>query len=43
MEAMVFVAKREDYGVEILDYRTSADASGDRERVVGYMSAIFTR
>ena len=43
MEAMVFVAQREDYGVEILDYRTSADASGDRERVVGYMSAIFTR
>ena len=25
----------------ILDYRTSADASGDTQRVVGYMSAVF--
>jgi predicted class III extradiol MEMO1 family dioxygenase len=25
----------------ILDYRTSADASGDTSRVVGYMSALF--
>jgi AmmeMemoRadiSam system protein B len=26
---------------EILDYRTSADASGDNSRVVGYVSALF--
>jgi AmmeMemoRadiSam system protein B len=25
----------------IVDYRTSADASGDENQVVGYMSAIF--
>ncbi len=26
----------------LLDYRTSADASGDESRVVGYMSAMYT-
>ncbi|RUM68305.1 MAG: AmmeMemoRadiSam system protein B, partial [Sulfurospirillum sp.] len=25
---------------ELLDYRTSADASGDTKRVVGYLSAL---
>ncbi|RUM66671.1 MAG: AmmeMemoRadiSam system protein B [Sulfurospirillum sp.] len=41
VKAIVESAKRANLGVKILDYRTSADASGDASRVVGYMSAIF--
>ena len=41
VKAMLEVAKRENMSVELLDYRTSADASGDKTRVVGYMSALL--
>ena len=42
VKAIVEVAKQLHWGIELLDYRTSADASGDKSRVVGYMSAIVT-
>lgn len=41
VEAMLIAAKAHQLGVELLDYRTSADASGDRSNVVGYTSALF--
>jgi AmmeMemoRadiSam system protein B len=41
VEAMLIAAKKLQLKAKILDYRTSADASGDTEQVVGYMSAVF--
>ncbi|MFY9143190.1 AmmeMemoRadiSam system protein B [Sulfuricurvum sp.] len=41
VEAMLNSAKKKGLKSVILDYRTSADASGDTERVVGYASALF--
>lgn len=41
VEAMMQSAKRLGLSSNILDYRTSADASGDESRVVGYVSAYF--
>ncbi len=41
VEAMLDVAKKRDLEAVLLDYRTSADASGDSARVVGYASALF--
>lgn len=41
VEAMLIVAKKENLKPLLLDYRTSADASGDESQVVGYMSAAF--
>jgi AmmeMemoRadiSam system protein B len=43
IEAIILYAK--NYGLKpmILDYRTSADASGDKNAVVGYMSAAFLK
>lgn len=41
VKAMLQVAKQKGLQSTILDYRTSADASGDTSRVVGYMSALF--
>lgn len=41
VKAMLTVAKQKGLQSTILDYRTSADASGDTSRVVGYMSALF--
>jgi len=41
VEAMLLAAKRKALKPLILDYRTSADASGDSSQVVGYMSAAF--
>ena len=41
VEAMLYSAKRNNLEPVILDYRTSADASGDKDRVVGYMSAAY--
>ncbi|MDD2368926.1 MAG: AmmeMemoRadiSam system protein B [Sulfuricurvum sp.] len=41
VEAMLNVAKKKGLKSTILDYRTSADASGDSARVVGYVSALF--
>lgn len=41
VEAMLFSAKKNGLNSILLDYRTSADASGDKSQVVGYMSAVF--
>lgn len=41
VEAMLLSAKKFGMRPHILDYRTSADASDDRSRVVGYVSALF--
>ena len=41
VEAMLIAAKAKGLKPLILDYRTSADASGDKSQVVGYMSAAF--
>ncbi len=41
VKAMLEVARSFNYYVKLLDYRTSADASGDTSRVVGYVSAAF--
>ncbi len=40
LAAMLGVVKKAGLKTALLDYRTSADATGDRQRVVGYMSAI---
>jgi len=42
VEAMLISAKRLNLSANILDYRTSADASQDKSRVVGYVSAYFS-
>lgn len=42
VEAMLYAAKKRGYKATLLDYRTSADASGDKSQVVGYMSAAFS-
>ncbi len=42
VEAMLSTAKERGLHSHLLDYRTSADASKDESRVVGYMSAAFT-
>lgn len=41
MEAMLLSAKKRGLKSMLLDYRTSADASGNKSEVVGYMSAAF--
>lgn len=41
VEAMLIAAKEEGLVSKLLDYRTSADASGDTSSVVGYMSVAF--
>jgi len=41
VEAMLQSAIKMELQTQILDYRTSADASGDMSRVVGYVSACF--
>lgn len=41
VEAMLSAAKKKGLRSILLDYRTSADASGDESQVVGYMSAAF--
>jgi len=43
VKAMVESALKLDLKAEILDYRTSFDASGDDKRVVGYTSALFRK
>ncbi|QOY54392.1 AmmeMemoRadiSam system protein B [Candidatus Sulfurimonas marisnigri] len=42
VEAMMLSAKKLGLSSHLLDYKTSADASDDTERVVGYMSACFS-
>ena len=39
---MILAAREMNLTPFIVDYRTSADVSGDESNVVGYMSAIFT-
>jgi AmmeMemoRadiSam system protein B len=41
VEAMLLTARKRGLKPILLDYRTSADASGDSSQVVGYMSAAF--
>ncbi len=41
IQAMILAAKQLKLSSKLLDYRTSADASGDNSSVVGYMSAMF--
>ena len=41
VRALIDAANKIDIGSSIMDYRTSADVSGDTSQVVGYMSAIF--
>lgn len=42
VEAMILSAKKLGLSANILDYRTSADATDDTSRVVGYTSAYFS-
>lgn len=42
VDAMVQSAKKLALKSTLIDYRTSADASEDKERVVGYLSACFS-
>ena len=41
VEAMLNAAQQKNLEAVLLDYRTSADASGESSRVVGYASALF--
>ena len=41
VQAVIRAAKSLHLSSRLLDYRTSADASGDKRSVVGYMSAMF--
>ena len=41
IKAIIAAAKEHGWKTQLLDYRTSADASGDTQRVVGYMSALI--
>jgi len=41
IKAMIEVVRKKEFQIKLLDYRTSADVSGDRESVVGYMSAAI--
>jgi len=41
VKAMMLAAKSAGLKSQIVDYRTSADASGDTGRVVGYLSALI--
>jgi MEMO1 family protein len=42
IEAILNVARSKDLHPTLLDYRTSADASGDTSQVVGYASVLFS-
>ena len=41
IQALIIAANRKKFASKLLDYRTSADASGDKSSVVGYMCAMF--
>jgi AmmeMemoRadiSam system protein B len=41
IQALILAANKLHLSSKLLDYRTSADASGDKSSVVGYMSAMF--
>ncbi len=40
LKALLTVVKKAGLKTKLLDYRTSADATGDSRRVVGYLSAV---
>jgi AmmeMemoRadiSam system protein B len=40
LKALITASKKSNLNVEMLDYRTSADANNDTKSVVGYVSAI---
>jgi AmmeMemoRadiSam system protein B len=41
LSALLLYAQKNNLSTKVLDYRTSADASHDKSRVVGYMSACL--
>jgi AmmeMemoRadiSam system protein B len=41
LKALLAVVKKRGLKTKLLDYRTSADATGDKKRVVGYLSALI--
>ncbi len=41
MEAIIDYANKVGWKSKVLDYRTSGDTAGDKDAVVGYLSAIF--
>ncbi len=41
VKALLEAADKNGYHSALIDYRTSADASGDSSSVVGYMSAVI--
>ncbi len=41
IQALILTANKLKLSSKLLDYRTSADVSGDKSSVVGYMSAMF--
>lgn len=41
VEALILLAKERSWNVQILEYYTSFNQTGDRSQVVGYMSAIM--
>lgn len=41
VKALLEAAHKNGYKSELIDYRTSADTSGDKNSVVGYMSALI--
>jgi len=41
LKAILEVAQKANLKTDLLDYRTSADTSGDTKRVVGYVSALI--
>ena len=43
VEAMIIAAKSKGLAPKLLDYRTSAETSGDNSSVVGYMSVAFMK
>ena len=43
VEALLLALQKNPHKAVLLDYRTSADTSGDTNRVVGYVSVAFTK
>ena len=41
MEALIDYANKVGWKSSVLDYKTSGDTAGDKESVVGYLSAVF--
>ena len=40
--ALILIAKKKNWVPTVLCYKNSGDTYGDKERVVGYVSIIFT-